>query len=630
MKTAPVWVVICLFLIISIGLASCGGTATSIPTSLPSLTSTQLTTSQSPTTAAVSTQANWWDKFGEPQYGGTITLQAGMIFPVWDPWQAAPANAMYMYERLAHWNWTLDRNTWPMNSYFVPAQYQTGWLAESWERIDPQTLVFHIRQGVHWQNKAPLNGREFTANDVREHYNRFLGLGGYSQPSALAGWLSLTESVTATDNYTLVVKFKEPSVAAMYQFFDMANEHLIEPPEVAKETKLSAAGPGPSGSGEPSGSGAPSGPGGPSGPASATSTEGFGDWHNAIGTGAWILDDFVSGSSLTFNKNPDYWGYDERYPQNKLPYADTLKVLIIPDTSTALAALRTGKIDIMTGLNLQQSVSLAKTNPEIMQSAVPEPGDAIEFRCDKSPFTDIRVREALQMSIDRTTIAMTYYGGKVDGTPCAMMSPTFKGYSFAYEDWSQELKDEYNFNPTKAKQLLAEAGYPDGFKTDVVAPANADIDLLQVIKANFKDIGVDMDIQVMDSMAFRNFVSAMKHDQMTYGPGSGLTDNPANCLNARYSKEKFINTAGVNDPGYDELYIKFENATDENEMAKAVRDCDKYIAEHHWALYTFGINTYAVYQPYLKGYSGDGTGGDGVPHCARWWVDQNLKKSLGN
>jgi len=71
------------------------------------------------------------------------------------------------------------------------------------------------------------------------------------------------------------------------------------------------------------------------------------DWHHAIGTGPFILKDFVSGSAATLVSNPNYWGYDERYPQNKLPYIDTLKVLIIPDQATALAALRTGKVDVI-------------------------------------------------------------------------------------------------------------------------------------------------------------------------------------------------------------------------------------------------------------------------------------------
>ena len=72
------------------------------------------------------------------------------------------------------------------------------------------------------------------------------------------------------------------------------------------------------------------------------------DWHHAIGTGPFILTDFVDGTAATLVKNPNYWGYDERYPQNQLPYVSGLKVLIIPSQPTALAAVRAGKMMSLT------------------------------------------------------------------------------------------------------------------------------------------------------------------------------------------------------------------------------------------------------------------------------------------
>ena len=142
------------------------------------------------------------------------------------------------------------------------------------------------------------------------------------------------------------------------------------------------------------------------------------DWHHAIGTGPFILTDFVSGSSATLVKNPNYWGYDERYPQNQLPYVDKLKFLIIPDTATALAAMRTGKIDVMDAIQYQQAQPMQKTNPEIVQIPIPAPtGITVDLRNDVRPFNDIRVREALQMAIDLPTIAKTFYGGTADPIP---------------------------------------------------------------------------------------------------------------------------------------------------------------------------------------------------------------------
>ncbi len=117
------------------------------------------------------------------------------------------------------------------------------------------------------------------------------------------------------------------------------------------------------------------------------------DWHHAIGTGPFILTDYVAGSSATLVKNKDYWGHDERYPQNQLPYIDKMNVLIIPDDATALAGMRTGKIDVIYQASIQAAQSMKTTNPEIIQVSLPVLNAiTIDPRFDKAPFNDIRVR----------------------------------------------------------------------------------------------------------------------------------------------------------------------------------------------------------------------------------------------
>jgi len=67
-----------------------------------------------------------------------------------------------------------------------------------------------------------------------------------------------------------------------------------------------------------------------------------------------------------------------------------------------------------------------------------------------------------------------------------------KGWGYPYEEWPQELKDEYAYNPAAAKQLLAQAGFPKGFKTHIVAASDGDLNLLNVVKSYFADVGIDM------------------------------------------------------------------------------------------------------------------------------------------
>ena len=107
------------------------------------------------------------------------------------------------------------------------------------------------------------------------------------------------------------------------------------------------------------------------------------DWRNLVGTGPFMLTDHVEGSSLTYTKNPNYWGYDAKFPENRLPYIDRLRVLEMKEEATRLAALRSGKLDLVGGpgnspiKSMDQAESLGKTNPDLVQWP---------HSCDRNPF----------------------------------------------------------------------------------------------------------------------------------------------------------------------------------------------------------------------------------------------------
>ena len=339
---------------------------------------------------------------------------------------------------------------------------------------------------MHWQDVPPANGREFVADDVAFHFHRLYGLGGgYSEPSpALANMASFKQltSITAPDKYTVVFKWKTSNRELILDALqEVATTLCLENPEAVRKW------------GD------------------------LNDWHHAVGTGPFILKDFDANRGATLVKNLNYWGHDERYPQNKLPYVDKLKLVIIPDEKEALAALRAGKVDVVDQISFKLALEMRKTNPEILQIPIMITTATINPRNDVAPFNDIRVRKAMQMAIDLPTIARTYYGGLFDPYPSTVTSRLLKGWGFPYEEWPQELKDEYAYNPKEAKKLLADAGHPGGFKTNVVANTSADMDLLNIVKSYFADIGIDMEIRPMESTDWTIFViNNHKHDQLTY------------------------------------------------------------------------------------------------------------------
>jgi peptide/nickel transport system substrate-binding protein len=550
-----------------------------------------------PLLASEAIGSEWWDKFGKPQYGGTIAKRVASLNAVFDGWAHDPMGERMWTDHMYSPDWTLDRKEFAFNTAYTPYKYLKGCLVEKWEVPDLSTLILHINQNAHWQNKEPINGRPFTAYDLEYYYNRLLGRGsGYTKPfPRWAHLASEVKSVIVEDDHTITIEFTEPGMGILFDFVQIdPSTHVIEPPEV-----LEASG-------------------------------GFcKDWHNAVGTGAWILTDFKPGSYAHYIKNPDYWVYDERYPENRLPYADELRLLCIPDISTALAALRTGKLDMLEEVSLQQAQTIAKTNPELEQAKLPTSGYCLAIRAQQEPFNDIRVRKALQMSVNRKALASGYYMNTVDPQPCGVAAPQIKECCYSYGEWPQALKDEYSYNPEKARQLLAEAGYPDGFKTNILTTSRFDTQVAEVLKSYFLDIGVDAEIESVD------FVAALKLQHsgdygLIYSNQTAMSFALIMIVQSYFSTDMNLNRSGVKSPEYDVLKQKYISATTYNEALSYIKEMDKMGLEQHWMVHTFPTYTYNIYQPRLKGYSGEYIFGSVIQgfYWNRVWVDQKLKKTL--
>ena len=154
---------------------------------------------------------------------------------------------------------------------------------------------------------------------------------------------------------------------------------------------------------------------------------------------------------------------------NQLPYLDGVKLIIITDQSTRMAGIRTGKVDYCGAVNWEDIPTLKQENPELQYIEVYKGSDGVtHMRTDKEPFNDIRVRKALFRATDFYDIRQNLAGGK--GNIITWPICYYKEYKDAYlplEESSDAVKELYTYDPDAAKQLLAEAGYPEGFKTKV-------------------------------------------------------------------------------------------------------------------------------------------------------------------
>jgi peptide/nickel transport system substrate-binding protein len=556
--------------------------------------------------------ASWWSDLGKPEYGGEIVLRSNRDIANFDPYfyEMLPNIDSAWMERLFADDWTLDPQLYRYNTHFRPGEFVKGHLAESWEFSDPDILVFHIRKGIRWQDIPPVSGREFTADDVAHHYHRLYGLGsGYRQPSPYHASVSAFKnliSVTAADRYTVVFKWQTPNPEFILETLQapVASQCLENPEAVRQWGDLS-------------------------------------DWHHAVGTGPFILNDFQPGNSVTLVKNRNYWGRDERYPQNQLPYIDKLRILIIPDEAAAIEAMRAGKIDVLDQISLEQAQSIRKTNPDILQIMTPSPNTpSIDPRNDRPPFNDIRVRKAMQLAINLPAIASTQYGGNAVPYPSTLTSRNVKGWGFPYEAWPQDLKDEYTHNPEIAKQLLAAAGYPHGFNTSIVVESTVDMKLLEIVQSCFMAVGINMEIRPMETASFVSFVlTGHKNDQLVQRSASslGLATEPIRQLE-RFRTGAVPNYLMVGDPVFDAFLPQVMAAADTGEIKKIVRDANEYVARQHFAISLLQPMQYSLYQPWLKGYNGQffalSAASGGPPllffYPARFWIDQKLKKKMGH
>jgi peptide/nickel transport system substrate-binding protein len=174
-------------------------------------------------------------------------------------------------------------------------------LAERWEEPDDTTVVFHLRRGVRWHNRPPVNGRELTAEDVKFTYDRFLA----EKANPLRFMLDAVDRVEAVDRYTVRFRLKEPFVWLLNMLANPTGTWIVAREVVDKHGDLKRA-------------------------------------ETAIGTGPFTLERYEPNVKTVFRRNPDYF-------LAGLPWVDGVGWAVMEDESVQLAAYRTGQLDCAPG-----------------------------------------------------------------------------------------------------------------------------------------------------------------------------------------------------------------------------------------------------------------------------------------
>lgn len=535
----------------------------------------------------------------KPQYGGTMALAWWAPVSSFDPYRFGVLDSMalssHCYEPLAMGDWARGQSG--TGEYDFSGLYTiffedalSGILAERWEVApDGSALTVHLRQGVRFHNKPPVNGREVTADDVKYCFDRRLGTGsGFTEPSK---WnvtnvstnldVPVTE-ILAPEPHTVVFKFTAFGYGTVLDIL-MGPYSLVYPRELVD-----------------------------------TYGEDF-SWSNVGGTGPYVLADSASDAFRIFERNPDYYLDDELHPGNRLPYADRLIFTYSLDIPTVLAALRTGKLDYAPPSLLPQMWrSLLNTNPELMYASSEDFRTTMSMQQDAGPLSDVRVRRALQMAIDSEALAkasggtnlphVTYFAEQ-DGP--RLFTP--------FDQLPAGTRTVYTYSPGMARNLLVEAGYANGLDVEIVCD-RISADDSRLVAGYWSAIGVRTTVAEKDATEHRQLAS-----NRTYG--SILATQAARAPFAIFADPRYA-LVRLNDDYLTNEWAEILRTIDPVERAARLKALSLYCLDNVFLISVSPDPAYAVVQPWVGGWSGDTAlrVGDVGSVAARLWLDLDMKE----
>jgi peptide/nickel transport system substrate-binding protein len=446
-------------------------------------------------------------------------------------------------------------------------------LAEHWESPDDTTYVFHLRQGVKWHNKPPLNGRELVAEDVKFTFDRFLMEKGNPERQLLES----VERVEVVDRYTVKFVLHEPFVWLLNILASAICMWIIAP-EVVKE---------------------------------------YGDLKKvdtAIGTGPFLLERYEPNVKIVFRRNPEYF-------REGLPYVEGVEWLVLDDESTALAMYRTGQLDAGPGLqwDVRQADldSLKQSHPHLRyQDIQSNTKTTIWMRTDKPPFTDVRVRRAISHAIDRQGLIEAVW---MRGQPSPAIAPGLAEWSLPIDQLGEGAK-YYRYDPQEARQLLGEAGHPKGLKTTLTTTSGYGRDLIdaaQMVQRDLKAVGIEAELKLQEYGAYQATTGQGKFEGLAMGPYGGGWE-PDSPLYGPYTPDQPRNRGHVNDPKLAAMVKEQRRLKDPEARKQLIFTIQRYAAEQQYYVYLSSQVITASWQPYVQNYAPNLSADFGSRVAALW------------
>jgi ABC-type transport system substrate-binding protein len=287
-----------------------------------------------------------------------------------------------------------------------------------------------------------------------------------------------------------------------------------------------------------------------------------------VGTGPFKFVSYKRDVSLKYEKFADYW-------QKGKPYLDGIEIVFIADPVTALASFKAGEAHLLTKIGLNDAAALKATGKYIispMEIAID--GIIGDSAHPKSPFADIRVRRAMAYAIDNATIAKAVGLGFFPPTN-QFVSPQHPAYNPAVVG--------YPYNPQKAKELLTQAGYPNGFETKLsFRPGAFEADFCTMLQGYFKAVGINVQLDSADPARFAKLrLQGWENQLMMYVVPAGVEKDMAFQLRERLSiKARTFPSSTVYIPAdYDAKLLAINSERDAKKRLALLREVEKIVID---------------------------------------------------
>lgn len=478
-------------------------------------------------------------------------------------------------------------------------------LATRWEiSEDGLVYTFHIRKGVMFQDNACFpggKGREMNANDVKFSFDRVcnpatgtLGFDYYknhveganefyqemsaARKEGRESKINGVTGYTVKDDSTFQIKLKKPYGPFIY-YLTLAYGYVI--------------------------------------PKEAVEKYGKDYFQNPVGTGPFIFVDWKPDLELNLKKNPNYWEKDKF--GNQIPYLEGAKFKFLKEVSQQLLEFRNGNLDECYRIpneSFKGIVTPEKTlTPEFSQFKLQKvPSLAIQFYgflTTGKIFNNEKVRQAFNYAIDREKILKFVLNGQgYMGAIYGIVPPSMPNYDY------KKIKG-YDFNIEKAKQLMKEAGYPDGKGfPDAVLQINSggdrNIQIAESIQNMLKEIGINMKLNIIQFAQHLDNIDAGRADFYRLGWIADYPD-PENFLNLYYGKNvpkdpnaiSPINSTRYQNPEYDAIYEKAIATTDQAERYALYLQAEQIAVSQAPMMFIYYDEDYRLLQSYVNGYALD-------------------------